>query len=158
MSAGVHSCHIQKGHPPNSPKTHVIISAMKPTYVAQAGSDTSGLYRRMTSGDRRRSSRTGQNETFETETAPATPVLFGNVQTFLRPVSFCPVRQQRPGFAPSRLCCSTAFPKMRTLCVQNATKNAHVNFLLCWHQPLTTLTPESVRIFRGGHWDCFTQG
>jgi hypothetical protein len=34
---------------------------------------------------------TGQNETFETETAPVTPVLFGNERTFLRPVSFCPV-------------------------------------------------------------------
>jgi hypothetical protein len=37
--------------------------------------------------------------------------------------------------------------KMRTLCVQNATKNANVNFLLRQYQPLTTLIPKSVRIF-----------
>jgi hypothetical protein len=35
---------------------------------------------------------TGQNETCETETACATATLFGNTQTFLRPVSFCSVR------------------------------------------------------------------
>jgi hypothetical protein len=151
MSTGVHSCHIQKGRRPDSPKTHVIISGMKATHVAcsavcQAAVSPDGIRHAPVC-----SNRTGQNETFETETASATLVLFGSMQTFLRPVSFCPVtaRGTRALRLRARLF-NRSLRKMRTLCIQNATKNANVNFLLRRHQPLTILTPESVRIFRVG--------
>src|SRR5688572_1607941 len=39
---------------------------------------------------------------------------------------------------------------MRTLCVQNAPKNANVSFLFPQHQPLTGFSIESVRIFWRG--------
>jgi hypothetical protein len=57
----------------------------RPSTLDKAGVSIRGCWRT------KRRWHTGQNETFETETACATATLLRNTQTILRPVSFCPV-------------------------------------------------------------------